>query len=214
MRAKHTKEGSTMTLTVIDIDSVDIVARIEDEMDPDTRAHTRRTAVLARELALVHGVNPNRAEFAALVHDIAGRYTDIELAMLAERYRIPISLTEARVPKLLHAPVGAEILRRDYGVADEEILDAVRNHIGGGPIMSTLSKILFVADKLEPERDRHYHGLDPVRALARENLDQAMLKLYAWRVNELIDAGRPVHERLVTARNMLLENARTEIIGL
>jgi hypothetical protein len=49
MRAKHAKEGSNMTLTVIDIDSVDIVAHIEDEMDPDTRAHTRRTAVAARE---------------------------------------------------------------------------------------------------------------------------------------------------------------------
>jgi predicted HD superfamily hydrolase involved in NAD metabolism len=202
-----------MTLTAIDVDSVDILIRIEDEMDPDTRAHVRRTAALARELALVYGVNPNRAEFAALVHDIADRYTDVELLILAERYGIPVSLTEARVPKLLHAPVGAEILRRDFGVADDEILDAVRDHVGGGPQMSTLSKILFVADKLEPERDRHYHGLDSLRALAHENLDQAILKLYAWRVTELIDAGRPVHERLVTARNMLLENARTENSG-
>jgi predicted HD superfamily hydrolase involved in NAD metabolism len=202
-----------MTLVAIDIRAVDVVARIEHEMDPDTLAHARRTAALARELALVHGVDPSRAEFAALVHDIADRYSDIELLTLAERYGIPVGLTEARVPKLLHAPVGSEILRRDYGVTDDEILDAVRDHIGGGPQMSTLSKVLFVADKLEPERDHHYHGLDPVRTLARASLDQAMLKLYAWRVNELIDEGRPVHERLVTARNMLLENARTEIIG-
>ena len=50
-----------------------------------------------------------------------------------------------------------------------------------------------------------------VRTLARADLDQAMLKLYAWRVDQLIDTGRPVHERLVTARNMLSCESRVSI---
>jgi predicted HD superfamily hydrolase involved in NAD metabolism len=193
--------------------TTDIRTQIASELAPDIAAHARRTAELARELATIHGVDPERAELAALAHDIADRYSDRELLVLAERYGIPISLTEARVPKLLHGPVGAEILRREYGIRDEELLDAVRDHISGGPHMSTLAKVLFVADKLEPERDRHYHGLDSVRALARENLDQAMLRLYAWRIDELIDAGRPIQERMVTGRNVLLDSVRETTSG-
>jgi predicted HD superfamily hydrolase involved in NAD metabolism len=158
-------------------------------------------------------VEPERAELAALIHDIADRYSDVELLILAERYGVPISLTEARVPKLLHGPVGAEILRQEYGISDEELLDAVRDHVTGGLHMSSLSKLLFIADKIEPERDRHYHGLDPVRQLARENLDAALLKLQAGRISELVDAGRPVHEQLVTSRNLLLERVRTVVGG-
>jgi len=193
---------------MITMTPADIKARIENELQPEILKHVRRTAAVARELAIVHGVDPELAELAALVHDIADCYSDVELLVFAERYHIPVSLTEARVPKLLHGPVGAEILRRDYGITDEELLDAVRDHISGGPHMGKLAKVLFAADKLEPERDRHYHGLDPVRKLAREDLDQAIAKLYAWRMDELVDAGRPIHERMVTARNTLLDTLR------
>jgi predicted HD superfamily hydrolase involved in NAD metabolism len=187
---------------------IDLKASVERELGGEILAHSRRTAIVARELALAHGVDPDRAELAAIVHDIADRYSDVELLVLAERYEIPISLTEARVPKLLHGPVGAEILRYNFAITDDELLDAVRDHVCGGPHMGKLAKVLFVADKIEPERDRHYHGLDAVRQLATEDLDRAMLRLYAWRVDQLFEADRPVHERLVMSRNRLLDAVR------
>ena len=191
--------------TMITISPADVRDRLQRELAPDTLAHVYRTAELARTLAIAHGVDPDRAEIAALIHDVADAYSDRELLMLADRLEIPVSLTEARVPKLLHGAVGAEILRREWGISDEEILDAVRDHISGSPMMTRLAKVLFVADKLEPERDRHYHGLDPIRELAMVDLDAAVLKLYAWRMSELVAAGRPVDERLVQARNVLIE---------
>jgi predicted HD superfamily hydrolase involved in NAD metabolism len=189
---------------MLNMTTTELKAQVLERLEEEALAHSRRTAVVARELASAHGVDPERAELAALVHDIADGYSDVELLVLAERYDIPITLTEARIPKLLHAPVGAEILRREYGVTDEELLDAVRDHISGGPHMGKLAKILFVADKIEPHRDRHYHGLEPVRELASQDLDQAMLKLYAWRIDELVGAGRPVLERMIASRNLLL----------
>jgi predicted HD superfamily hydrolase involved in NAD metabolism len=179
--------------------------RLQSELDDQTLAHTERVAELAVKLANQHGVDPERAEIAALVHDIADNYSDQDLQVLAKRYGLDVHSTEARIPKLLHARVGAEILRREWGITDEELLDAVRNHITGGVHMSPLAKVLFVADKLEPERDRHYGGLDPIRELAMVNLDAAMLKLYAWRMDELIAADRPVHPTFVEARNQLIE---------
>jgi predicted HD superfamily hydrolase involved in NAD metabolism len=142
---------------------------------------------------------------AALLHDIADGLSDRELLARAEGYGIRVSLTEARVPRLLHAPVGAEILRHEWGITDEEVLDAVRYHISGAPVMSPLVKVVFVADKIEPARDRHYGGLGPIRAIAHVNLDEAVLRLYAWRMNTLVESGKRVDEQLVTARNTLIE---------
>lgn len=179
--------------------------RLRREMEPDTYAHAERTAEIARQLAIAHGEDPDRAELAGLVHDIADRFSERELLVLAERYDIPINLTEARIPKLLHAKVGAEILRREWGIVDEELLDAVREHITGSVRMTPLAKLTFVADKIEPFRDRHYGGLDPVREIAQVDLDEAILQLYAWRMDELVAARQPIHDQLTTSRNRLIE---------
>jgi len=106
--------------------------------------------------------------------------------------------------------VGAEVLRRDWGIDDEEILDAVRDHVTGSTHMGPIAKVLFVADKLEPGRDRYYGGLDGIRALALTDLDGAIRKLYAWRLSELVDADRPIHARFVAARNFAMEQARED----
>jgi predicted HD superfamily hydrolase involved in NAD metabolism len=180
--------------------------RLERDLPSETLAHASRCADLARLLASAHGVDPDRAELAALLHDIADAYSDVELLILAERYDIRVSLTEARVPRLLHGKVAAEILRREWGITDEELLDAVGEHTTGGVRMSPLAKVTFIADKLEQKRDRHNGGPDPIREMAMIDLDQAVLKLYAWRINELVRAGRPIDDSLVAARNRLIEN--------
>jgi predicted HD superfamily hydrolase involved in NAD metabolism len=182
--------------------------RLQVEVAPDTLAHSERTAEVARMLATRHRVDADRAELAGLIHDIADSFSDSELLMMAEKYDIAFTLTEARVPRLLHGPVGAEQLRREWGLCDEEILDAVRDHITGGPHMSQLAKIIFVADKIEPERDRFYGGLNSIRDLAMTDLDQAVLQLFAWRMDQLVEGGNPVDERLVSARNRLIERAQ------
>jgi predicted HD superfamily hydrolase involved in NAD metabolism len=195
-----------ISTAVLPTPTIELVkARLADTVGARTLEHVQKTANIAWELAALHDVDPSRAALAALVHDVADPISDAELVALTERFGIPVSLTEARIPRLLHAPVGAEILRHDWGIHDEEVLDAVRYHVTGAPIMSPLVKLVFVADKIEPSRDRHYHDLDDIRAIARTDLDQAVLRLYGWRVNALVDSGQPVHERLVAARNSLIE---------
>lgn len=93
--------------------TIEVRQRIEREMEPVMLAHVQATATLARELAEIHGVDPERAELVALIHDIADHYSERELLALAEQYEIEVSLTEARVPKLLHGPVGAQTLPPD-----------------------------------------------------------------------------------------------------
>jgi len=51
---------------------------------------------------------------------------------------------------VLHARVGAEIARERYGVRDEAVLEAIRAHTLGGPALSDVAKVVFLADALEP----------------------------------------------------------------
>ena len=83
---------------------------------------------------------------------------------------------ERESPKLLHGPVAAELARRELGVEDTEVLDAIREHTTGRPGMGPLSLVLYVADKIEPARD--YPSVENLRRLAHQDLDRPA-RLYA-----------------------------------
>ena len=74
--------------------------------------------------------------------------------------------------ELWHAPVGAIIARNEFGIADEDILNAIRYHTTGRTNMSLLEKLLYVSDMIEPGRD--FPGVDALRELAEESIDFAM----------------------------------------
>jgi nicotinate-nucleotide adenylyltransferase len=75
-----------------------------------------------------------------------------------------LSDLETAKPSLLHARAASVLLRDRYGVKDDSVLEAVRLHISGESGMGPLSKIIYIADKLEPSRAE----VDPaLRELAR-----------------------------------------------
>ena len=184
------------------IRTLDIQGRLARTLSPDILAHVYRTAEMARTLAERHGVDPDRAELAALLHKVAHPYRDAELLARAEYFEVPVSATEARVPRLLHGKIGAEILRHEWGITDEELLQAVRHYVAGSPRMGTLEKIVFLADKLEPDRDKFYGDLDPIRALAMTDLDAAVARLSVWRMVDLPSSDRRIDPVTATQKEV------------
>ena len=73
--------------------------------------------------------------------------------------------------KLLHAKTGAALARDLFNISDE-VDDAICWHTTGKPDMTLLEKIIYMADYIEPNRD--FDGVDKLRKLAYENLDEAM----------------------------------------
>jgi HD superfamily phosphohydrolase YqeK len=65
------------------------------------------------------------------------------------------------------------LLEHELRIKDREILEAVRVHTTGFPGMSTLAKVVYLADCLEPGRD--FPGLIDIRNIARNDLDRALL---------------------------------------
>ena len=79
------------------------------------------------------------------------------------------------VPKLLHGPVAASWLKNKFDVLDESIIEAVRYHTTGYPGMGTVSKVVFLADKLDREKIKRNPELEKVLSLSVSDLDAAVL---------------------------------------
>lgn len=142
-----------------------------DRISGKRYAHTLRVADTAERLAKVHGLDAARTRLAALLHDTAREMEKEEFLRLAAEWSLPVGEFERESPKLLHGPVAAEMARRELGVEDEEVLEAVRIHTVGEPGMSPLALAVYVADKIEPARD--HPSVDFVRDLAERDLHEA-----------------------------------------
>jgi predicted HD superfamily hydrolase involved in NAD metabolism len=136
-------------------------------------AHTLRVARTAELLAVAHGADPQRARTAGLFHDLARLYPMDRLVRECTERGMPIDDFEAANPIVLHARLGAELARDDFGVTDEAVLSAIRKHTVAGATMSDLDAILYLADGLEPGRD--FADRARFLDLAFRDLDAAMI---------------------------------------
>src|ERR671916_2570936 len=160
--------------------------------------HTLRVADTAEDLARVHGLDPVRARLAALLHDAAREMEPEEFLRLAEAWELHVGGPGRQSPKLLHAPVAAELAQRELGVEDQEVLGAIRAHTVGEPGMGPVAIALYVADKIEPARD--YPSVGRIRALAGRDLGEAAAEALRRVVAHNEGRGRPVHP---SSREML-----------
>ena len=126
----------------------------------------------ARELALIHGADPDDAERAGILHDITKALDGDDQLRLCDKYDIMIDAFERAHPKLLHSVTGADVARRVFGENDA-VYEAIRWHTSGKANMTTLEKIIYVAGYMEPNRD--FPGVKELRELAHTDLDAALL---------------------------------------
>ena len=106
-------------------------------------------------------------------------------------------------PKLLHCYLGRIVANKEYGVNDEEILDAIEFHTTGRINMTDFEKIIYLADKTEDKRD--YDGVDEIRRLSKINLNKAIVKSLDDTIKYLIEGEREISVTSVNVRNYLLK---------
>lgn len=171
--------------------------------------HVVRVVDEATRLAEIHGINKEAARVAALGHDLLRAHSDERLLAVAAEQGYPIDAVDRMEPVLLHGPLAVPILREQYGVVDADVLGAAAYHTTAHAGMTTLQKLLFVADKIEPEKRTRAAAVDEVADLAVTNLDAAMLTYLDHHVHVALETGWPLHPNTMAARNELLAAKRT-----
>lgn len=138
--------------------------------------HSKNVAEMAAALSDIYDVNVESAVKAGILHDAGKGFSGPELIHFCKEHKIKVPFFEdiCRLePSLLHSYASAWLAQHLFDVRDKDILCAIAEHTLGSLHMSTLSKILFVADI--SSKDRKYKDAFVIRNLALQDLDAALL---------------------------------------
>ena len=176
-----------------ELSRMDMIHAMQKELKYSRFIHTLGVAFTAASLAARHGADIHKAETAGILHDCAKNIDVAEMERLCVEAGIPISMIESGNGSLLHSKAGCVLARDKYGVDDPEILNAIAWHTTGKPDMTLLEKILFIADYIEPGRDKAPH-LDEIRTAAFDDLDTALRMILKDTLDYLKKGEKPIDE--------------------
>ena len=169
----------------------DLKKDLKKSMDESRYEHTLGVMYTSAALAMRYECDLDKALLAGLMHDCAKCMPNAKKLKTAEKYGLEITDLEKKNPFMLHAKVGAVLAEKKYDITDEEVLGAIRWHTTGRPDMTLLDKIVYVADYIEPKRDKA-PNLGEIRKLAFIDLDRALLKILQDTLNYLGDSPEDV----------------------
>ncbi|MGD6991511.1 bis(5'-nucleosyl)-tetraphosphatase (symmetrical) YqeK [Sutcliffiella horikoshii] len=171
---------------------------MKEQLTEQRYVHTIGVMEAAIELAERYGVDKDKAELAAIFHDYAKFRDKEEMRRIIIDQKMPQDLLQFH-DELWHAPVGAYLVEKEAGVSDDEVLEAIRCHTSGKINMSTLDKVLYVADYIEPGRD--FPGVEQVRESAKSSLDIAVIQAMKNTITYLLTRNQPVYPDTFHAYN-------------
>ena len=167
--------------------------------------HCVRVMDKACELAKIYNIDVNLAALAGLTHDIAKEIPYVEAMDIIEKNNIEVDEIELANPGLLHGPLGAFIVREKYGLCSE-IQNAIKLHTRTSKDMTTLDKIVYVADKIEDGRKNNNYDIQIERELAKTDLDATVIMIIDNNIIHLLEKSRLVHPNSIITTNFLKIN--------
>ena len=178
-----------------------ITEYIEKNLNERRLKHTYSVVKEAKKLAGFYGADEEKAELAALFHDIYRSTPVAVLNMYIRQLDLPKNIMDN--PNLSHGKIAAVIMKRDYGIEDEDILNAVAYHTTGRAGMSLLEKVIFLADAIE--EGRNYPTVDETRALAYVDINKACISSLERTVEYIKGIGEYLDPDTINAINDLKE---------
>lgn len=193
--------GDFMKFTEIDI------ANVKNMIGEKRYDHIERVVQTVVELSKIYEVDVERAKTAALLHDV-GKIKSKELYMeYIEKYNIKLDSYELENPDLAHGKLSAKIAYFEFGIKDDLILEAIRMHTTGNAEMHLITKLVFIADYIEPKRN--HESCVVARKLAFEGkLDESLLYAMNQTIKYVIDRDEILHVNTIKARNSLIISRR------
>ncbi len=152
------------------------------------------------ELAKIYGINVETAQKVGMVHDIAKEIPDEEKFEYIKNHNVEIDEIEKANTGLLHAKIGANIAKEEFGF-NEEMVDAIKYHTTAKENMCMLTKILFVADATG--EDRSWTDLEKVRKISETDIDKAIIYILELNIKKNIEQKKLIHPDSILARNYL-----------
>ncbi len=194
-------------IDILELSSTELRDPIIKKIDAHNKAHLSKSrydhvisvANYAAYLAPRFDVSAKLAYIAGLAHDCTKFMdTDSQLEYF-KKHGIKLTNDELACPKIYHQISGAHFAKHFLGITDNDILNSIRYHTTGREGMSTLEKLICLADSIEPLRD--YDGVDKMRKTAKTDLDGALLMSLDRLIDFVKQRGLVLNEQTVKARD-------------
>ena len=153
-----------------------IQEQLKKTLDEPRYEHTLGVMYTAGCMAMAYGYDIQKAMLAGLLHDCAKCMTHEDRLELCKAHHVEVTNSELENKALLHAKAGAILAKIEYDITDVDILHAIAVHTTGEPNMNMLDKIIYIADYIEPGRDKA-PNLERVRSMAYKDLDACMAQI-------------------------------------
>lgn len=163
-----------------------ILAKLKAALVPRTFEHSLRTAKYALYLnyKLKLGLSCDKVLLAGVLHDCAKN-------LCSKPHDISLVPADSLNTPVEHQFLGAVVAKRDYGIEDEEILDAIKYHTTGKEKMSDIEKLIFCSDMLEENRD--FEGVDELRKSIEKSLDKGYEDCVLHQYEYLLNRGGDIY---------------------
>ncbi len=194
----------------------EVASRISD---PYRFEHTLSVAKECLRLADIFSLDSaekRKLYIAALLHDVAKGLSFEEHKALDKKYSVGFTKDDYASPAVLHAKAGARIAEVDFPFyADKDICDAIACHTTGDENMSLISKLLFLADYIEPIRKWDVCKKTAADFYARlektsgngifDVLDRTILRVICDTEAHVRGKGLAVHPNSIKSKDFLLK---------
>lgn len=185
----------------------DIYCRVDEKLKSmltkKRYMHIKGVVDMSVELAYRYGENVEKCKLAAILHDYAKQFSHEEIETFVRNNNLIVDDLELVSKELIHSKIAAKIAVDEYGIEDEDILNAISFHTTGRADMSMLEKIIFIADSIEA--GRKYPNVDSIRKIALIDIDHTMLCILNNTISYLLNSGLKIHPNSVIARNYFLD---------
>lgn len=170
--------------------------------------HTLGVAETAKKLAKLNGISEEKAEIAGLAHDVAKNISKEKIKEIIKENNIGLSKIEEVSANLWHSIIAPIEAKNRFKIEDEEILDSIRWHTTGKENMSILTKIIYIADMIEP--NRNFEGVEELRKVTFENLDRGVFSGLTSSIKVLLTQNLLIDENTMRARNYFLYDKKSK----
>lgn len=163
-----------------------ILTKLAQNLSEERLAHTKGVVLYALEYASKLQLDYNKVFLACLLHDSAK--TEHNYDELFDKGLVP---KDSKNTLVAHAFCGSIVAKQDYGVTDEQVLDAIFCHTTAKPNMTKLAKLVYVADMLESGRD--FDGVEELRKITAADFEKGFFACLSSMVEFLKNGERDIY---------------------
>lgn len=181
---------------------------LKEKLSKERYHHSICVASEAKSLARENNFDEKKAYLAGLIHDVCKEDSTKKQLELMSRCKTYIDDVERTTKALYHAVAGSVFIEEEFQIYDEDIQNAVRYHTVAREGMSTLEKIVYLADLVSV--DRTYSDVKKYRKLAYKDLELGMMEALKYSIKSTVNKECEIVKSTFSAYNEYIKKLRSK----